>query len=101
MKVSELKGAYLDYWVARAKGMTHDQASYVIAEYTYSTKWEHGGPIIDRELIAIIPTVQDGKLTWRAAHQNVPNGISGETALIAATRAFVVSAFGYEVEEPK
>lgn len=98
-QVRELKGAYLDYWVARAKGMTHDQASYVIAEMSYSTKWEQGGPIIDRELIAIVPTVQDGKFTWRAAHQNAPSGIGGETALIAAMRAFVSSAFGDEVTD--
>jgi hypothetical protein len=54
MKTAELTGALLDYWVARALGMTHEQADFVVPAHSYSTNWSHGGPIIERERIMIV-----------------------------------------------
>lgn len=55
MKVEELSGALLDYWVARAEGMTHDQATFAVPAHSYSSSWAHGGPIIERAGIQISP----------------------------------------------
>lgn len=71
MKVSDLKGAQLDYWVAKAEGATavriiaDEKGSFALAEFTSyegtkftgpyfpSTEWSDGGPIIERERIII------------------------------------------------
>ena len=60
-----------------------------------STRWEDGGPIIDRERISLHAThIED----WRAWID--PDGVKarGDTALIAACRAFVAHKLGKEVE---
>jgi hypothetical protein len=53
MKTSELTGAALDWAVAKCEGVlmrwersTHDEAPL---EYSPSTDWAQGGPIIERE----------------------------------------------------
>ena len=65
MKVSELSGALLDYWVARAEGKvlssewdTSRTDGVLIGtgegdleRFAPSTDWAHGGPIIEREQI--------------------------------------------------
>jgi hypothetical protein len=63
MKVSELKGPLLDYWVARAEGKKAridgdkcivetewevDEYSGTFIWYRPSFKWDIGGPIIER-----------------------------------------------------
>jgi len=68
VKVTELRGAYLDYWVARAEGYTNINGPYETdwvfclrepdgsdgdALPEYSTDWSAGGPIIEREEISI------------------------------------------------
>jgi hypothetical protein len=67
MKTSELTGALLDYWVARAEGLNPaaviDYGREVYAENygkgfevsRYSTDWSQGGPIIERERIFMEP----------------------------------------------
>ena len=59
MKVSELSGADLDYWVAVAEGETihevHNGVVYIKtkhgwAGYMPSTDWLRAGPIIERRL---------------------------------------------------
>lgn len=80
MRVAELERANLDYWVAKALGWdamltkaevfvahgeTFRSAPFCIAgergklgdEFRPSTQWSKGGPIIERERMAIIPTV--------------------------------------------
>jgi Protein of unknown function (DUF2591) len=80
----------------------------VIVDFMPSTKWEDGGPIIDRERIALVG--YGG--TWDAALNGFvatdfsissEHGSAGEaedapTALVAAMRAFVGAKLGAEVD---
>lgn len=118
MKTSKLIGALLDYWVAKADGMQHvrinDDAEppecYMWEQergigsgepYSPSSNWKLGGPIIERERIELFaPANSPEWAKWEAKLH--PNGsfariASGETALIAAMRAYVASKFGDEV----
>jgi hypothetical protein len=64
--------------------------------YSPSTNWTQGGPIIERERIAIKPFKDGGE--WLAklrTHQH-----DGPTPLIAAMRCFVASKLGNEVNIP-
>jgi hypothetical protein len=71
MKVSELTGALLDYWVGQAEG----KESYIYSGYCFlpnphrepgdadgnyqpSTNWKQAGPIIERENIQLGPPTQ-------------------------------------------
>jgi hypothetical protein len=100
MKVAELEGAQLDYWVAKAEGYEHglrikpagqgpvssypatcfapampdsEQLQGISSGtsdiYSPSTEWSQGGPIIERERIAMFPA---GELGWAAFIQG-PN----------------------------
>jgi hypothetical protein len=133
-KVSELEGALLDAAVAKALGWQTgsnwcadpDRPGFFLLygepdedsegpHFSPSTLWQDGGPIIQREGIAIY-RVQDG---WSAVMPDSVNGGSGgyfgnldyidvnpydgsrgPTPLIAAMRAYVASKFGGEVELP-
>ena len=97
MKISELTGAALDWAVAKCEGVlmrwersTHDEAPL---EYSPSTDWSQGGPIIEREKISV--WARDDE--W-AAESFVPNqqGLEcvGPTPLIAAMRCYVASKQG-------
>ena len=97
IKVSELTGNLLDHWAARANGMKKGNTNYA----GYSTHWNVGGPIIEREDIATNPLKGvygiPPELCWRAE-----KGVDvhyGPTLLIAAMRAFVGSKFGDEVDD--
>lgn len=117
-KVAELDGAELDCAVAKAMGMiwafvpTDPEFGFrralCVAECTPnphidgfpvfapSTQWEHGGPIIHREMIGIACYGnQSGGYIWRSNHNQF-----GPTPLIAAMRAYVASRFGETVELP-
>lgn len=68
----------------------------------YSTDWNLGGPIIDRERIATIcPTTGD---FWDARDTKVfsmsPIYYRGDTPLIAAMRCYVASKLGEDVDIP-
>lgn len=108
MKVSELTGAQLDYWVAKVEGFMRPRIEGGVCVVDQpdglpmnpSTDWAHGGPIIERQKIMV---------TWNADHwisgandavDNPKSRIwSGRTALIAAMRAHVASKFGDEVPD--
>ena len=110
-KVSELTGAELDYWVAKADGdnpCIEDGKCMVIVSpgamagnethrfyFQPSVDWRLGGPIIEREEIAVRPSVIPGA-GWVACLDH--GGFEqSESPLIAAMRAFVSSHFGDEV----
>lgn len=117
MKVIELEGAQLDFWVARAEGMSpkiikghcYCEASEVanggLGYYQPSKDWSQAGPIIEREGITICESARDysgqpwmaciGFSVWADEHE----WINGGTMLIAAMRAFVASKFGEEVPD--
>ena len=99
MKVSNLLGAKLDFFVAKANGdfpSPLDHKRYYILDY--SSDWSQGGPIIEREGIKL----KGGMFEKWSATLKAPNykyGMEGPTALIAAMRAFVASRFGVEVDD--
>ena len=114
MKVAELEGALLAYWVARALGFPSADAVPVEQcgweqiedesfrkDWAPHEDWEQGGPIIEREQIGMFPTrgLAVG-LEWRAsANRFVMSQIYGPTPLIAAMRAYVAEKFGDEVSD--
>lgn len=124
MKVSELTGALLDYYVAQAEGknfvfisvkwdacvdssiLADDEDLYdKKAVFSPSTNWAQGGPIIERERIKLLPTIPTAA-TWYASIWNgttLADGVShraqADAPLVAAMRAYVASKFGDEVQE--
>ncbi|WP_241300508.1 phage protein NinX family protein [Burkholderia stabilis] len=118
MKVSELEGALLDYWVARADerplssewdcagadGILIGTGAGDLERFAPSTDWAHGGPIIDRVPFGIFERVDGG---WAAGIYQPQQGMrdlcvayqAGDTLLIAAMRAYVASKFGDEVPD--
>jgi hypothetical protein len=123
-KVSDLQGALLDAAVAIAEGlpfhpnpgryMTHESQHAIWAhERQFSSRWDHGGPIIERMQITICgPDLMTSGL-WEAFIEPVCRPISsshmeitgrhersGPTPLIAAMRVYVASRLGEEVELP-
>jgi hypothetical protein len=113
VKVAELEGALLDAWVARAEGYnvvpaTCDPQGCWVEDggdpfpYRPSTDWRQGGPIIERERIHLIRDLRDerwlasARVIWLPDHDDF---VEGDTALIAAMRAFVASKFGDEVPD--
>ncbi len=106
IKTSELTGAALDWAVAKSIGhrVAESYGSYIRiylpdlkqSGYTLafcpSTDWAQGGPIIEREGIALLPP----QLAEMPGYEG-----RGETLLIAAMRCFVASKLGDEVEIPE
>ena len=104
MKVNELTGPALDWAVARCEGRSEPEVAnnFAVAWYTwpnthYSTDWAHGGPIIEREKIELIPNGPG----WDAMYQSQHIPSEGPTPLIAAMRCYVASELGDEIEIPE
>jgi len=99
MKTSELTGAALDWAVASAKGYSKIAQTISCEIKDYSTDWAQGGPIIEREVICLLPHANGG---WVATVHGVamPHK-TGETPLIAAMRCYVASKLGDEVDIPE
>jgi hypothetical protein len=102
VKTSELTGHALDWAVAKCKGagtLYIEDGKHHLATADYSTDWAQGGPIIEREKIALdffeglcgAGVHQDGELR-HLAH--------GPTPLTAAMRCYVASELGDEVDVP-
>lgn len=128
IKVSEAAGIALDWMVAKCEGWEWKTGispwfgnepwiesgiagvslkRRQLWEFAYSTKWAHGGPIIEREFIGVNPRV-DRTLEecWSAQfYEGVKNDLYvneyGPTPLIAAMRCYVASKLGDEVEVPE
>jgi hypothetical protein len=113
VKVCDLTGDELDYWVAKAEGFDaaiHEYRGCLItsrsgveSNYAPSSRWEHGGEIIERERIMIC---EEG-IAWGASPPNGcwnpgeysaremgPEYGYGPTPLVAAMRAYVTEKFG-------
>lgn len=122
MTVAELSGDKLDYWVAKAEGRKckvdvvligpnrgkpacqvwverTDMNSYGI-EYSPSTNWLHGGPIIERTRISVGISPYG---TWSAFYTdpNLPSNVHwpGNTPLEAAMRCYVAKELGRSVPD--
>ena len=114
MKTSELTRAALDWAVAKCEGyeivrMKGNEITFLdrtedgaLGEkhISYSTNWAQGGPIIEREMVCLIPP-RAGIELWEAYHPDFPQEEHyGPTPLIAAMRCYVVSVLGDEIELP-
>ena len=88
IKTNRLTGVELDWAVGKCRGITLELHGIV----PYSTDWAHGGPVIEREGIAIY-LYGDGE--WQAV---LEKEYEGPTPLIAAMRCYVASKLGDEVE---
>lgn len=136
VKVATLSGRDLDDWVAKAEGWVilqqyapesggmwflpyeapnargaTGETQYTRKSWRPSEQWLQAGPIIEREIIQLVPVRPGGK-TWHAVithgiteqENGMPNlsGIrsyrgQGPTPLVAAMRAYVASKFGDQV----
>lgn len=121
MKTFELIGPALDWAVAKCEGYTlgTDGIAFFVEKdgksaflgtkfsrcnrFSPSTDWSQGGPIIERERIAVVPLLEG----WEAQYENEQREdrnyivFSGPTPLIAAMRCYVASRLGDEVEIPE
>jgi len=96
MKVSELEGALLDYWVYRALHGKH-LADFTGGTVPYSSDWRWGGPIIDACKMDVRNWNKDGpdeSIEATMWSNGVYIGQFGKTRLIAAMRCFVASEYG-------
>lgn len=102
MKVSELTGAELDYWVSRAVGdypLTKFNGAYQYSPY--STEWSEGGPIIEHEKI-VWTWVRSWTSDYGDGEYAVPCGaweFKHKSPLVAVMRLFVFRKFGEEVDD--
>ena len=98
MKVSELTGAALDWAVTKAEGFDSEVTSPEWGLWRWATDWGQGGPIIERERIAIW-----GDNPYWEAEFSDSYGLTwakGPTPLVAAMRCYVSSKVGEEIEVP-
>ena len=117
INVSQAGGPVLDWLVAKANNDLHpvgnvrvlDEKVFSIEagdyersdrwqQYNPSTDWSQGGPIIERENIALYP---HGDGTYEAEVFLNPKRGAGPTPLIAAMRCFVTSKLGESVAVPE
>lgn len=95
-------------WIVTDATSLHDLAALSAAHpsarfYSPSTNWAQGGPIIEHEMIELIHDRdwrEDGEFgrVWQG-HDAGSGYWDGDTALIAAMRAYVASKFGDEVSD--
>lgn len=93
MKTSTLTGKALDWAVNYADGLNN-----IFTPVNYCGKWEHGGPLIEREGISINAHL-DG-YEWFARDYWGMNEQAAETPLVAAMRCYVASKLGDDVDVP-
>lgn len=104
-KVSELEGEQLDAAVCMAVSFQHGWGGG-FPEFRPSSDWYFGGPIIERERIAIF-SCSDG---WAAELRPESSDwidcdmyeadARGSTPLIAAMRAYVAAKLGEKIDLP-
>ena len=109
IKTSELQGATLDWAVQQCEGARKDiDFVWWTEEYSPSTLWAQGGPIIEREEICSKRQLPcSAGYEWNAwiwtkhiSKGGSSAGGSGPTPLIAAMRCYVASKLGDEVDVP-
>ena len=128
IKTSGLTGPALDWAVAKAHGIhvevkgiyrylgrvnqelvgfwcyAGERNEFGAVEFTPSTDWSQGGPIIEREKIGIWPSESaSGQWAARPESAKYERGVPvyGPTPLIAAMRCYVASKLGDEVDVPE
>ena len=112
MKTAELKDAALDWAVAKCEGWSDEGLEDIakgdkFPEHDFSTNWAQGGPIIEREKIDLLASIDGGEWTaeiWSYSYNGGgANSLTkyGPTPLIAAMRCYVASKLGEEVDVPE
>ena len=108
MKVRELEGDRLDFWVARARGLAtfngengellyHPGHNLPPRKWNPSRYWSQGGPLLEEHHIDLNWDTE-GTREWSASIE--PDILAqGRTVLEAAMRAFVILKFGEEIQE--
>jgi hypothetical protein len=102
IKTSELTGTALDWAVAKSQGY----AGIALQErtntewYSPSTDWAQGGPIIEREEIAVVYRAGGYWLAYTPESKPSADG-TGPIPLIAAMRCYVAFHLGDEVDVPE
>ncbi len=94
MKTRELIGPALN-WAVRYAQNGRKPVDYVEARDNFSTSWNKGGPIIEREGFLLRTTGN----TWMA--YSYEKFQYGPTPLIAVMRCYVASKLGDEVDIPE
>ncbi len=110
MKTSELEGEMLNRAVAKCegiKGFDAENCCFYDDEgmpFEPSCVWAQGGPIIERERIAIwfekYDDIDSALPVWAAVRFNEQD-YYGSTPLIAAMRCYVAMKLGDEIELPE
>jgi hypothetical protein len=117
MRVFDLWGGKLDYWVAMALGKPQAWVDHIDVcwylptpfderqSFCPSASWSEGGPIIHRAGMSVMREYV-GVTTWgwEATVDDINLGLPerwacGPSPLIAAMRAIVLSKFGEEVSD--
>ena len=108
IKTSELTGAALDWAVGYVMGEKLRILERQIVwpeDYSPSTNWAQGGPIIEREGMGVwmYQWNEQGEpeAGWYAEDKDGDHVRTGTTPLIAAMRCYVASKMGDEVEIPE
>jgi hypothetical protein len=113
MKTSELTGAALDWAVTKCEGFDHEVTpGNEWGVWGWATDWSQGGPIIERERIAVWFHTEyacwcSASLEWMDADVEsdvfleMPDAFRGPTPLIAAMRCYVASQLGDNIDVPK
>lgn len=105
MKVSELEGAELDYWVAKAEAIRVEivgcRVRFISNGYSYepSRSWDQGGPIIERERMSIGTMGADMWKVFIIRKRKLVAEGEGHTLLTAAMRCYIAMKFGDEVPD--
>ena len=113
IKTSELTGAALDWAVAEIENPKPEhyrdyEGLEWEREYSPSTDWAQGGPIIERELISVSREFSSftNALEWAAwtpapIRDDAEAFGYGPTPLIAAMRCYVASKLGDTIDIPE
>jgi hypothetical protein len=115
MRTSELQGAALDWAVAKCESLCLEEdmfglkpiiaAPVFVKNYKPSTDWSQGGPIIEREKIAVAyepSLIYDDSCRWKALSAVSDREHEyGHTPLIAAMRCYVASKLGEDIDIPE
>ena len=84
--------------MTKCEGFDQEVTSSECGMLGWATDWAQGGPIIEREMIELVPYTDS---LWDAMYrdQHIPN--DGPTPLIAAMRCYVASKLGDDVDVPE
>ena len=107
-KTAELPRRLLNWAVGMCEGFDYTKAGdpRAVAEWSPSTDWAQGGPIIEREWLNLnTEDEDDGDNDWQWVadphqSQDLTCRRYGRTPLIAAMRCYVASKLGDEVDIP-